>query len=120
MTWRDALLIAPIVFVGVIAAAFGLFPDDMRDATLWGATAASAISIGAYFLLERIKPRRRCSEGALRSAPTPASIDGDRAPVPRALRTQGGWVDRAGDPGRRRGRPDSARRRRSPALGSLG
>ena len=49
MSWRDALLIAPIVFVGVIAAAFGLFPDDMRDATLWGATAASATSIETAF-----------------------------------------------------------------------
>lgn len=68
MTWRDALLIAPIAFVGVIVAAFSLFPDDMRDTTIWGVTAASAMSIGAYFLLQRIKPRRRRSEGALRSA----------------------------------------------------
>lgn len=58
MTWRDTLLIAPIVFVGVIVAAFGLFPDDTRDTTIWGVTAASAMSIAAYLLLERIKPRR--------------------------------------------------------------
>jgi len=55
VTWRDALLIAPIVFVWVIVAAFGLFPDDTRDTTIWGVTAASAMSIAAYFLLERIK-----------------------------------------------------------------
>lgn len=60
MSWRDALLIAPMLFVGVIVAAFGLFPDDRRDWTLWASTAASAASaasIGAYFLLERVKPR---------------------------------------------------------------
>lgn len=68
MSWRDALLIAPIVFVGVIVAAFGLFPDDRRDWTLWASTAASAASIGAYFLLERVKPRGAHSSGALRSA----------------------------------------------------
>lgn len=57
MSWRDALLIAPMLFVGVIVAAFGLFPDDRRDWAIWASTAASAASIGAYFLLERIKPR---------------------------------------------------------------
>jgi|GEM_PF-4099752 len=31
MSWRDALLIAPMLFVGAIVAAFGLFPDDRRD-----------------------------------------------------------------------------------------
>lgn len=58
MSWRDALLIAPIVLVGVIVAAFGLFPEDIRDATIWCVSGVSAMSIGAYFLLERIKPRR--------------------------------------------------------------
>ena len=67
MSWRDALLIAPIVFVGVIAAAFGLFPDALRDATIWGVTVVSAMSIGAYFLLERINPRRPRFEGAPQS-----------------------------------------------------
>ncbi|WP_156467167.1 MULTISPECIES: hypothetical protein [unclassified Phenylobacterium] len=57
MSWRDALLIAPMLFVGVIGAAFGLFPDDRRDWTIWASTAASAAPIGAYFLLERLKPR---------------------------------------------------------------
>lgn len=68
MSWREVLLIAPIVFVGVIVAAFALFPDTMREATIWVVTTASAMSIGAYFLLERIKPRGPRSERALQGA----------------------------------------------------